>query len=78
MFCHGVDGEKLNELEADNSVVHLIELDYKKDDTNGINDDEEDVTGHTNSERAFLKVIDEANVSAADDDQENDDNVIGC
>ena len=80
MFCHGVDREKLDELEVDDSVVHLIELDYEKNDINDDDDeedDEEDTAGYTNSECASLQIIDEANVGAADDDQDNDGNVIG-
>ena len=78
MFCPGVEGEELDEVEVDDSVVHPIELNYKKDGTNDDDDDnEEDAVGYTNSECASLQIIDQANVGAANDDEENDDNVIG-
>ena len=32
MFCRGVEGEG-DEAEADDNVVHSIELDYEKDGT---------------------------------------------
>ena len=76
MFCCGVEGEELDEAEADDSVVHPIELDYKNDGTNY--DDDEDAAGYTNRERASLQTIAEVNIgSAAADDDDNDDNVIG-
>ena len=77
MFCHGVDGEKLDELEADDSLINPIELDYKKNDTNDDNDDEEDVVGYTNSEGASLQLIDEATVGPTNADEENDGTVNG-
>ena len=54
-FFHGVEGEELDELEADDSLIHPIEPDYEKNDTNDDDDDdEEDAAGYTNSERASL------------------------
>ena len=76
-FVMGQREKNLYELEADDSVVHPIEFDCKKNDTNDDDDEEEeDTAGYTNSERASLQIINEANVGAADDD-DNDDNVIG-
>ena len=74
MFCRGVEGEALDAAEADDSAIHPIDLDYKKDDTK--DDDEDDATGYTNSGRASLQIIAEINVGAADDDNDNDNNVI--
>ena len=81
MIYHEVDGEELDELEVDNSVVHPIELDYKIDDTkddDDDDDDEKDTAGYTSSECASLQIIDEANIDTADDDEVNDDNDIGA
>ena len=78
MFCLGVEGEEQDEAEANDSVVHPIELDYKKDSTNDDDDDdEEDAAGYTISGRASLQIIAETNVGAAAADGENDDNIIG-
>ena len=68
----------LDKLEADDSLINPIELDYKKNNTNddNDNDNEEDAAGNTNSERSSLQLINEANVGPADADEENDDNVI--
>ena len=41
MSCRGIEGEELDEEEEDDSAVHPIELDYKKDVTN--DNDEEDM-----------------------------------
>ena len=39
MFCHGVEGEELDEAEMEESVVNPIELDYENDGTNDDNDE---------------------------------------
>ena len=77
MFCQGVDGEALEELqEDDDSVVNPIELDYENNGTNDY-DDEEDAEGYTNNERAALQLLHETNVGPANNDEENDSTVIG-
>lgn len=56
------------------SVVHTIELDYKKGGSNY--DEEEDAAGCTTIKRASLQIITEANIGADNVDFDNDDNVI--
>ena len=74
-FSRGVEGEKLDEAEAGDSVIPPIEPDYEKDGTN--NDDEKDSVGYTNLEHVSLQIIAEANIGATANDNDNDDNVIG-
>ena len=86
MFCCGVEGEELDEAEADDSVVvHPIEPNYEKDGTNDDNEEDADADGYTKHKRASLQIIAKANVGAAaaaataadDDDDSKDNNVIG-
>ena len=76
-FIVGVEGKTLAQAqaEADDGVIHPIEPDYKKDGTK--DDDEEDDAEYTNRKQSSLKIIAEANVGVADDDDGNDDNAIG-
>ena len=58
MFCQGVDGEALEELqEDDDSVVNPIELDYENNGTNDDDDEEVNVRPYNFLMRRMLVLV---------------------
>ena len=71
-FYCGVAGKELVGAEVDDSVIHHIEPNYKKDGTN--DDDGKDVAEFNNHKRTSLQINADLNVCADDYDDDNDDN----